>query len=112
MTDARRVVFVVFDGVTMLDAAGPAEVFAEAGKFGADYALEYVSPSGAPVLTSVGIRLPVDGAAADVREPDTVIVTGGDVLVGAPVPGAGNPSSPRPWISGRRAHRSSGPSST
>src|SRR3981081_119878 len=33
----RVVVIVVFDGVKLLDAAGPAEVFAEANRFGAGY---------------------------------------------------------------------------
>ncbi|WFR71073.1 GlxA family transcriptional regulator [Prescottella defluvii] len=86
MAHGRDVVFVVFDGVTLLDVGGPAEVFAEANKSGADYALSYLSPSGNPVLTSTGIRLPVDGAATDDSAPDTVVVSGGDVLVGAPVP--------------------------
>ena len=33
----RVVVFVVFDGMKLLDVAGPAEVFAEANRFGACY---------------------------------------------------------------------------
>ena len=37
-------------------------------------------------MTSVGIRLPVDGTPADVVEPDTVVVSGGEVLVRLPVP--------------------------
>ena len=36
----RTVVIVVFEGVKLLDAAGPAEVFAEANRFGADYRLD------------------------------------------------------------------------
>jgi transcriptional regulator GlxA family with amidase domain len=86
MGSGRHIVFVVFDGVKMLDVAGPAEVFAEANLFGADYTLGYASPSGAAVTTSVGLRLPVDGAAADVAEADTVVVAGGDALVTRPVP--------------------------
>ncbi|MGB8403899.1 MAG: DJ-1/PfpI family protein [Mycobacterium sp.] len=88
MTTTRgrhHVVFVVFDGAKTLDVAGPAEVFAEANLFGAEYALSYVSPSGATVLTSTGIQMPVEAAAADVLEPDTVIISGGDVLVGQPI---------------------------
>ena len=79
------VVLVVFDGMKMLDVSGPAEVFAEANAAGADYSIRYVSPSGEPVMTSVGIRLPVDGTPADVVEPDTVVVSGGEVLVQRPV---------------------------
>lgn len=86
MGSGRHIVFVVFDGVKMLDVAGPAEVFAEAALLGAGYTLGYVSPSGAAVTTSVGLRLPVDGAAADVAEADTVVVAGGDALVTRPVP--------------------------
>lgn len=86
MEPGRHVVFVVFDGVKMLDVVGPAEVFAEANLFGADYVLGYASPSGEPVATSVGLRLPVDGKAADVAGADTVVVSGGDVLVTRPVP--------------------------
>ncbi|GGN28339.1 AraC family transcriptional regulator [Lentzea pudingi] len=72
----------------MLDVVGPAEVFVEANAAGADYSLRYVSSSGAPVVTSVGIRLPVDGTPGDVVELDTVVVSGGEVLVGLPVPEA------------------------
>ncbi|GJF06111.1 GlxA family transcriptional regulator [Pseudonocardia sp. D17] len=83
--DARDIVFVVFDGVKMLDVTGPAEVFADAHRFGARYRLGYVSPTGMPVRTSVGLRLPVDGAAESAPDPDTVIVAGGDVLAERPV---------------------------
>ncbi|KAB8191916.1 helix-turn-helix domain-containing protein [Nonomuraea phyllanthi] len=88
MAGDHRVVFVVFDGMKMLDLAGPAEVFAEANLFGARYALRRVSPSGKPVLTSTGMELPVDGTAEDGpgAGPDTVIVVGGDVLATHPVP--------------------------
>jgi hypothetical protein len=33
----RRVAILIYDGVTLLDVAGPAEVFMEANRFGADY---------------------------------------------------------------------------
>lgn len=82
----RRVVFVVFDGMKMLDVMGPAEVFAEANRAGAAYLISYVSPSGEPVTTSVGVRLPVDGRPGDVCDVDTAVVSGGDVLVARPVP--------------------------
>ena len=75
-------VFVVFDGAKTLDVAGPAEVFAEANRFGADYAVGYVSPCGGSVLTSTGIQMQVDAARADIEGPDTVVVCGGDVLIG------------------------------
>ncbi|MFD8492729.1 GlxA family transcriptional regulator [Amycolatopsis sp. NPDC059657] len=86
MAAGRSVVFVVFDGVKMLDVTGPAEVFAEANLSGAGYSIGYLSPSGEPVTTSVGIRLPVDGTPGDFPDPDTVIVAGGDRLATHPLP--------------------------
>lgn len=86
MPRSRSVVFVVFDGMKMLDVSGPAEVFAEANTFGADYVLRYASVSGEPVRTSIGTRLPVDVATSELGDVDTLVVSGGDVLVGRPVP--------------------------
>ena len=80
------VVFVVFDGMKMLDVTGPAEVFAEANAFGASYRLSYHSASGEPVLTSIGTPLSVDGPTSELSHPDTVIVSGGDDLVSKPIP--------------------------
>lgn len=74
----RSVVFLAFEGMKQLDVAGPAEVFAEASRWGADYRLRYVSADGEPVGTSIGLRLAVDGSAADVTQADTVIIPGGD----------------------------------
>ncbi|GGG58224.1 AraC family transcriptional regulator [Kocuria dechangensis] len=79
-------VFLVFDGVKMLDVAGPAEVFAEANGLGADYALAYASASGNPVASSIGTPLPVDSAASELADVDTLVVAGGDGLVAAPIP--------------------------
>ena len=82
----RIVAFFVFDGMKMLDVTGPAEVFAEANQSGADYRLVYASASGRPVATSVDTRFPVDAAAGDVGNIDTLIVAGGDTLVTDPLP--------------------------
>jgi len=60
-------VIVVFDGVKLLDAAGPAEVFAEANRFGAKYALQIASVDGRDVTTSIGTRFPVNGANFVIR---------------------------------------------
>lgn len=83
---SRDVAFLVFDGVKMLDVAGPAEVFAEATAFGAEYVLSYVSVSGRPVRTSVGTQFPVDGAATDLADVSTIVVPGGDALPTTPIP--------------------------
>lgn len=76
----RRVAVLVFDGVKLLDVAGPSEVFAEANRFGADYELLVCSPDGTPVASSTGLRIHVDRAAADIHDVDTVLVAGGDVF--------------------------------
>ncbi|MEU4539942.1 GlxA family transcriptional regulator [Streptosporangium sp. NPDC023825] len=56
------VAVVAFDGVQLLDVTGPAEVLTTANGFGARYAVRVVSPSGADVRTSSGVRIGVDGA--------------------------------------------------
>ena len=47
MPTEHVVVVVVFDGMKLLDVAGPAEVFAEANRFGASYRLVVASVDGA-----------------------------------------------------------------
>ncbi|MEV3905095.1 GlxA family transcriptional regulator [Mycobacterium sp. NPDC050551] len=79
------VVLVVFDGVKLLDAAGPAEVFAEANRFGADYRLHFASVDGCDVTTSIGTRLAVSEQLSSIKGADTVLVAGGDELVGRPI---------------------------
>jgi transcriptional regulator GlxA family with amidase domain len=81
----HRVAILVYDGVKLLDVAGPADVFAEANRLGADYAVELVSPNGADVVTSVGIRLSVTAAAADIPAPDTFLIAGADLFPTAAV---------------------------
>ncbi|MET0475968.1 MAG: DJ-1/PfpI family protein [Mycobacterium sp.] len=83
--EEREIVLVVFDGVKLLDAAGPAEVFAEANRFGARYRLRFVSVDGEDVTTTVGMRFAVTGAISSITAADTVMVAGGDVLVGQPI---------------------------
>jgi transcriptional regulator GlxA family with amidase domain len=81
----RDVVIVVFDGVKLLDAVGPAEVFAEANRFGADYRLRFASLDGGDVTTSVGSSFAATEALPAVGSVDTILVAGGDGLVGAPI---------------------------
>lgn len=82
---SRLVVIVVFDGVKLLDAAGPAEVFAEANRFGANYKLEIASVDGRDVTTSIGTGFAVTKRISDIAAADTVVVAGGDGLVGRPI---------------------------
>lgn len=76
------VVMLVFDGVTLLDAAGPAEVFTTANRFGANYELKIASVDGRDVTTSIGTKLGVSESISAVDSADTVMVAGGDKLVG------------------------------
>jgi transcriptional regulator GlxA family with amidase domain len=81
----RIVVFVVFDGMKLLDAAGPAEVFSEANRFGASYQVVMASVDGRDVVTSVGTRIAVSTSIGSVESADTAVVSGGDDLVGRPI---------------------------
>lgn len=81
----RLVVLVVYPGIQMLDAVGPAEVFAFATLImrGRGYRLLVVSPDGEPVRSDSGLRLVADGALSEVAERldtdpvDTLVVAGG-----------------------------------
>ena len=94
MDTPHRVLFLVFPGVTLLDVAGPAEAFAAACRHGGDYTLEFVSPAGGAVRTSVGAVLdtsPVPDLEAEAtRGPQhrihTLVVAGGEELATQPLP--------------------------
>lgn len=75
----------VFDGMKMLDLSGPAEVFSEANRYGAEYRLSIVSADGAPVGSSIGMRVPADVDAYAAAPYDTLVVVGGDALPDSPV---------------------------
>ena len=82
----HRVGVVVFDGVKLLDVAGPSEVFSEANRIGADYELVLCSVDGREVTSSTGLRIPVDADAAAVGLGfDTLLVMGGDRLPTHPI---------------------------
>ncbi len=76
---------VVFDGMKLLDVAGPAEVFAEANRFGAAYRLIIASVDGAAVITSVGAPFAVSSRIDSVESADSAMVSGGDELIGRPI---------------------------
>jgi transcriptional regulator GlxA family with amidase domain len=86
MGEKRRVGILVFDGVKLLDVAGPSEVFSEANRFGADYEIVLYSPDGHEVASSTGLRINVDAAAeAGPPELELALVAGGDVFPSHPV---------------------------
>ncbi|MFG2823525.1 GlxA family transcriptional regulator [Kitasatospora sp. NPDC048365] len=75
----RLVVIAVYDGVQMLDLAGPLDVFAEAAGCTGGYRVLVASPGGRPVRASGGVRIAVDTALESVTGPvDTLVVAGGD----------------------------------
>ncbi|MEU1600525.1 GlxA family transcriptional regulator [Streptomyces sp. NPDC005708] len=84
--DGHRVAILVYDGVKLLDVAGPADVFAEANRLGADYRVALVSPTGNEVTTSIGIRMAVDTDPDAEPAPDTFLVAGGDIYPRRTVP--------------------------
>ncbi|GAA5121527.1 GlxA family transcriptional regulator [Haloechinothrix salitolerans] len=80
MTIDRLVLIVVYEGVQLLDVAGPAEVFSTAAKIngGSGYRLVIASPDGDAVRTDSGLTLGVDIALADApARVDTLVVAGG-----------------------------------
>ncbi|MEV5574347.1 GlxA family transcriptional regulator [Spirillospora sp. NPDC052269] len=80
----RRVALLVFDGVKLLDFAGPAEVFVEANQsLGGGYEIVLLSADGRDVMTSIGARVGVSGAACDAGDFDTVMVPGSELPPGA-----------------------------
>lgn len=88
MAVPRRVAILVYDGVTLLDVAGPAEVFKEANLIGAAYRIEFISPTGEDVTSNLGVGLTVDGAVSAENAPDTFLVAGSDLYPRTPVPEA------------------------
>lgn len=81
----HRVGFVVFDGVTMLDVSGPAEVLHQAGRLAPPYDLVLVSPDGGTVTTSSGLALTGTVTPDHTGPLDTLMVAGGDRLAERPV---------------------------
>jgi transcriptional regulator GlxA family with amidase domain len=77
--DPRRVAFVAFPGVQILDVTGPMEVFSTASRFldTAGYRAELVSTQGGPVRSSCGLEM-ATSPIVDVHGPlDTLVVAGG-----------------------------------
>lgn len=73
----HTVVFVVYDGVRLLDVTGPLEVLTVANEHGGAYRTVLASPDGRDVVSSAGVRLGVDRALPDVAAPvGTLVVPG------------------------------------
>lgn len=83
MPEPRTIVLVAFDGLQLLDLAGPVEVFANADRTtgGEAYRLVVATPSGRSVRSTSGIEIGADLALTDVADThgtiDTLMVVGG-----------------------------------
>ena len=81
---ARRVAVLGYNNVTMLDIAGPADVFSHAGLYGGAYQTVLVSPDGRDIRTSNGLTVRPDCVPADLGPLDVVIIPGSMGLVDRP----------------------------
>lgn len=68
-----RVGIVLFDGVEIIDFAGPYEVFGTTG-----FGVVTLSPDGKPVKTAMGLTVTPDASFADAPPFDVLLVPGGD----------------------------------
>lgn len=86
-TATKRVVFLVYPGVTLLDVTGPAQVFSSANENSADgpvFEIIIASSCGGPVATDTGVTLnTVTLEDAESTEIDTLIVAGGYGVFGS-----------------------------
>jgi transcriptional regulator GlxA family with amidase domain len=80
----HTVVVVAFDGLQLLDLAGPVEVLRTATRLGADpvYDLVVATPDGEPVRSESGVQVGADRSLARLARVggciDTLVVVGGD----------------------------------
>ena len=76
----RQVVLLAFEGVEILDVAGPASVFGKAAQLApGSYRVATVSPAGGAVCTNSGLTLADTVALPQWQGPiDTLLVAGGD----------------------------------
>ncbi|WP_350353275.1 GlxA family transcriptional regulator [Microbacterium sp. A8/3-1] len=85
-TRSITVAFLVYEGVTLFDVAGPAEVFHTANRFGARYDISLCSPDGADVTANIGIRMASGGDVEAFAPPDICVIPGADAYPDARVP--------------------------
>jgi transcriptional regulator GlxA family with amidase domain len=74
----RQLDVLLFDGLNILDVAGPVQTFSSANsKEHTFYRLRHVSVDGRPVTTSCGLKLGVDGGAAIGPDAQDLLIPGG-----------------------------------
>lgn len=78
----RRVIFIIYPGVTLLDVTGPAQVFSSANSEMADsesgYDIVIASASGGLIATDTGLKIDTEAMSELSDQPiDTIVVAGG-----------------------------------
>lgn len=73
----RNVAIVLYDGVELLDFAGPTEVFTAAGGFNA-FRVYTVATSHQPVLSQNAVRVIPEYSIDDAPQPDLLVLPGGN----------------------------------
>jgi len=74
----RQIDVLLFDGLNILDVAGPVQTFSSSNDHGAIfYRIRYVSMDGDAVTTSCGLNLGVDGVATRGEHRQDLLVPGG-----------------------------------
>ena len=84
MIRPQRIGILVYDNVTMIDVAGPADVFSHANSFGAAYETVLVSADGGNAKASNGLTLTAEQSADEVGPLDTVIIPGAYGMITKP----------------------------
>jgi transcriptional regulator GlxA family with amidase domain len=80
----RKIVIVAYEGAKLLDISGPLQAFSEArsDEGQAAYEVTLASEAGGPITTDTGIRMETaDLAAAGFESADTLLISGGDLLM-------------------------------
>lgn len=72
--EKTRVAILMFDGVQIIDFAGPYEVFGQAG-----FTVYTVSADGSRVTTSMNLKVDVDHSFANAPQADVLLIPGGHV---------------------------------
>ena len=72
--DKRIITFLLYDGLHLVDVAGPAEAMRHAG----GYHLQFASADGAPVRAQCGLQLMADLAINDAAGSSDLLIPGGD----------------------------------
>lgn len=80
----HRVGILAHDNITMIDVAGPADVFHHANAHGGAYETSLISPDGGDVTAANGLRLRASHSASDAPRLDTVIIPGAYGMVTRP----------------------------